>query len=157
MTSEWTDTVERDDDMDDENYHTREVYAYFGLAVYHAQVLEHGVVNLLTIAKIFPDPTAAREMFEPVMGQYFSQVFGKLVKEVTPYLGDDVELLTDLKHAVTIRNHLVHRYWREKVGLTHTTRGKNRMIGELRDAIQMFVNVDGRLDQVLLRYAGTRV
>jgi hypothetical protein len=47
--------------MDDENYHTREGYAHFGLAVYHAQALEHGVVNLLTIAKIFPDPAATRE------------------------------------------------------------------------------------------------
>jgi hypothetical protein len=33
MTPEWADTVERDDGMDDENYHTRDVYAYFGLAV----------------------------------------------------------------------------------------------------------------------------
>ena len=50
MTSKLTDAVERDDGMDDDNYHTREVYANFGLAVYHAQVLEHGVVNLLTFA-----------------------------------------------------------------------------------------------------------
>jgi hypothetical protein len=103
MTFESTDTVERNDGMDDENYHTREVYAYFGARGYHAQVLEYGVVKLLTIAKIFPEPTTVREMFDPVMDQYFSQVFGKLVKEVTPYLGDDVESLTDLKRAVAIR------------------------------------------------------
>lgn len=45
MTSEWTDTVERDDSMDDMNYHTREVYANFGLAVYDARRLEHGMIN----------------------------------------------------------------------------------------------------------------
>lgn len=84
------------------------------------------------------------------------QVFGKLVKEVTPYVGDDVELLADLKNAVAVRNHLAHRYWREKIGLTHTTRGKNRMIAELRDTIQMLANVDSRLDKILLKYAGTR-
>ncbi len=28
MTSKWPDTVERDDGMDDEDYHTREVYAH---------------------------------------------------------------------------------------------------------------------------------
>jgi hypothetical protein len=95
-------------------------------------------------------------MFDPVMEQRFAQVFGRPVKEVTPYLGDDTELLTDLKHAVAVRNHLVHRYWRQKVGLTLTTRGKNRMIAELRDTVQMFVDVDGRLDHVLLKYAGTR-
>lgn len=69
MTPDWSETVERDDGIDDENYHTHEVYANFGLAVHHAQVLEHGVVNLLTLVKIFPDPTATREMFEPVMEQ----------------------------------------------------------------------------------------
>lgn len=96
MTAEWPHTVERDDGMDDENYHTREVYANFGLAIYCAQVLEHGVVNLLTLAKIFPDPAATRDMFAPVMERHFAQVFGRLVEEVTPYLGDDTELLTDL-------------------------------------------------------------
>lgn len=115
MNADWPHAVERDDGMDDENYHTREVYANFGLAVYHAQVLEHGIVNLLTLAKIFPDPAATREMFQPVMDQYFAQVFGRLVREVAPYLGDDTELLADLKHAVAVRNHLVHRYWREKI------------------------------------------
>jgi hypothetical protein len=30
MTSEWADAVERDDSMDDVNYHTREVYANLG-------------------------------------------------------------------------------------------------------------------------------
>src|SRR5947209_1245642 len=133
MTSGWSDVVERDDAMDDGNYHTREVYAHFGLAVYQAQVLEHGVVNLLTLAKIFPDPAATREMFAPVMEQHFAQVFGRLAKEVAPYLGKDTELLTDLKDAVSVRNHLVHRYWREKIGLTLTARGKNRMIAELRE------------------------
>ena len=61
-------------------------YANFGLAVYHAQVLELGVVNLLTLTKIFPDPAATGEMFEPVMEQYFAQVFGRLVNEVVSCL-----------------------------------------------------------------------
>ncbi len=65
MTSDWPDTVERDDGMDDQNYHTREVYANFGRAVYYAQILEHGVVNLLTLAKIFPDQTAPHQTHEP--------------------------------------------------------------------------------------------
>jgi hypothetical protein len=43
MTSEWAETVERDDGMDDENYHIREVYANFGLAVYRP-ITDEGVV-----------------------------------------------------------------------------------------------------------------
>jgi hypothetical protein len=47
-----------------------------GLAVYLAQTLEHGVVSILALAKIFPDPTATRKMFAPVMERNFVQVFG---------------------------------------------------------------------------------
>lgn len=67
MTADWPHTVERYDGMDDENYHTREVYANFGLAIYCAQVLKHGVVNLLTLAKISPNLAATKEMFARVM------------------------------------------------------------------------------------------
>jgi hypothetical protein len=56
--------------MDNENYHTREVYANFGLAVYHAQVLEYGLRISPTLAKIFPDLAIIRELYEPVMEQY---------------------------------------------------------------------------------------
>lgn len=156
MANAWTDAVEREDGMDDENYHTREVYANFGLAVYYAQVLEHGVVNLLTLAKIFPGFTATREKFESVMEQYFKQVFGQLARAVTPHVGDDAQLLADLKRAVEIRNELMHRYWRKKIGLTQTARGRNRIISELRDAIRLFVDVDKRLTPVTLKYAAVR-
>jgi hypothetical protein len=61
----------------DDNDHTREVCANFGLTICCAQVLEHGVVNLI-LAKIFPDPAATREMFAPVMEQHFAQVLGRL-------------------------------------------------------------------------------
>lgn len=111
VPSQWSDHVERDDEMDDENYQTREVYAKFGLAVYFAQVLEAGVVNLLTIARIFPDRTATREDFTTVMENYFRRTFGSLRTAVTPYLGDDTALLNDLQRAVAQRNTLIHGYW----------------------------------------------
>lgn len=38
----------------DEYDHVKEVYARFGLAVYFAQVLEHGLVNALVILDLIP-------------------------------------------------------------------------------------------------------
>lgn len=38
----------------DEDEHVKEVYARFGLAVYFAQVLEHGLVNALVILFLLP-------------------------------------------------------------------------------------------------------
>jgi len=34
--------------------HIKEVYAHFGLAIYLAQVLEHGIVNALVCADFVP-------------------------------------------------------------------------------------------------------
>ena len=39
----------------DENEHHREVYAYFGLAVYQAQVLESGLINALVALDFIPN------------------------------------------------------------------------------------------------------
>jgi len=38
----------------DKNEEVKEVYARFGLAVYCAQVLEHGLVNALVILDLIP-------------------------------------------------------------------------------------------------------
>src|SRR5688572_27846814 len=38
----------------DEGEHVKEVYARFGLAIYRAQVLEHALVNALTILNLIP-------------------------------------------------------------------------------------------------------
>jgi len=39
---------------------------------------------LLTLAKIFPDPTATREMYEPVMEQYFARSARRLPSAPAP-------------------------------------------------------------------------
>jgi len=39
----------------DEDEHVKEVYARFGLAVYYAQVLEHGLVNALVVLDLIPN------------------------------------------------------------------------------------------------------
>lgn len=36
-----------DENISPDSWHTREVYATFGLAMYFAQVLEHGIVSLI--------------------------------------------------------------------------------------------------------------
>jgi hypothetical protein len=45
------DEMMREDDLDDVSFQTRHVFALFGLASYAGQVLEAGLVNLLTLAQ----------------------------------------------------------------------------------------------------------
>lgn len=125
MDARWSDEVERNDNIDDENYHSREVYAKFGLAVYFAQVLEAGVVNLLTVAQVFAKKAGTRDEFTALMEGYFRRTLGALRKEWAPYLGEDANLLSDLGRAVGQRNWLIHHYWYHRVGLTTSVRGRS--------------------------------
>jgi hypothetical protein len=43
--------------IDPTDEHVKTVYAHFGLAVYLAQVLEHGLVNALVFVDLLPSGT----------------------------------------------------------------------------------------------------
>jgi hypothetical protein len=147
---------EREDDIDDEDYQTREVYAHFGLAVFHAQVLEHHVVNLAAVANVFPNAAAGQSEFDSIMDRGFRQVLGQLVKEISSFLTSDATITTDLAEIVKKRNFLIHHYWRERVGLSLTPRGRNRMIVELQAIQQQFQDVGLRFQRMVMRYAAIR-
>jgi hypothetical protein len=67
--------------------HVKTVYAHFGLAVYLAQVLEHGLVNALVCAELFPrhaGKTITKKEweadFDAFMNQQFEQTLGRLIR-----------------------------------------------------------------------------
>ena len=51
----------RDQNIDSRGEQVREVYAYFGLAIYLAQCLEHCIVNGLLWAKLMPKEIKAHK------------------------------------------------------------------------------------------------
>ena len=52
---------------DDKNEHVKNVYAHFGLAMYFAQVLEHGLANAMMSAQLLPQ-AAGRPVEKKRMG-----------------------------------------------------------------------------------------
>jgi hypothetical protein len=154
MGSPWSDEVPRDDSLDDENYHLREVYAHFGVAVYQAQVLEHGVVNLLSQTEIMKEATSQAE-YDKLVAVSLTRTLGFLAKRLGSVLATDETLLGDLREAIERRNYLVHRYWRERVQLTHTARGRNRIIEELDSISDHFASIDQRLEAMTFQYGET--
>ena len=152
MTGPWSSTVDRDDGIDDENYHRREIYAQFGLAVYLAQVLEHGVVNMLSVTHIRQEATSLLDYDERVSA-VLRRTFGALITRLGSVLDGDPQLVDDLTAALDKRNYVVHRFWRERVQLTQTVQGRNRLLGELQDLQALFASVDQRLDRVVFTYS----
>ncbi|CAL4861113.1 hypothetical protein [Microbacterium sp. MM2322] len=146
----------REDDLDDESYQIREVLAQYGAAMYQAQVLESGLINVLAIAEGNGIPNATVRDFDAVIDAASRKTMGALLRKLQPHLGSDTELVEDLQAGLRLRNRLAHSFFGEySVGFTRPE-GRESMLVELHIAIERFEGLDRRLDPVLGRYLDAR-
>jgi hypothetical protein len=142
------------DVLDQHSEHVREVYAHFGLAVYAAQVLEHGLVNFVvvsrTVGAAFADLDARdgfeTELFRATMGRQLRHALAE-----APIADADVELL---QAALRTRNFLVHAYFRERAADMLSMNGRNRMLVELDRMRDELGAADASLGAVTLALMG---
>src|SRR5438034_11431655 len=114
--------------------HIREVYAYFGLAAYFGQVLEHGIVNAMVILRLPNRDRFTRGDIDAFMDQQFENTLGKLIKTLRAEIALPADLEGILKQALKLRNWLCHDYFRERAREFMTEAGRAGMLAELEDA-----------------------
>lgn len=140
---------------DSKDEHVKTVYAYFGLAQYLAQVLEHGLANALMCAELLPrragKPVPRKHWeaeFDLFMNQQFEQTLGRLIRG----LGKATSVPTDLEGLLTdalkTRNFLAHHFFRERAESFMSRDGRDKMIEELERAQKLFDAADERLTEV---------
>ena len=133
------------EDIDPESWLTREVYAHYGLALYMAQVLEHGIVNLATWTGVREGTIRSFEESEADSADLFKLTMGKVKQVLVSRQPDVADLDELLMCAVRLRNFLAHRYFRERSAAFMTEDGRNQMIEELKKAAAYFREVDDKL------------
>ena len=129
-------------DMNPEPEQNREVFARFGLAMYHAQCLERQLAIILA-SKYGPDPSRLSSTeFEKILEDLFRRSLGQLVSNITTLsaLSDDDE--ERLKKALEKRNWLAHRYFWDRAVELLSERGRAAMISELQDTAHLFDSLD---------------
>src|SRR5262245_57057448 len=99
---------------DDESDQIRDVYAHFGLALYMAQVLEHGLVNAMVAGQMPAPARVTRQQIDVFMESQFDEALGKLIQNLRRHVLVTDELNQSLLHALKTRNWLAHRYFRER-------------------------------------------
>ncbi len=145
------------EDLDEESAQIREVYAYYGLAVYLAQCLEHGIVIALLYTKLIPrehsrakagkafSATDFEKRFDIFMDKQFEETMGglisRLLKSATLPAGFDTQLIK----AKELRNFLIHRYFRERAEGFVSKMGRQAMLIELKKAQELFDAVEADL------------
>jgi hypothetical protein len=145
------------EDLDEESAQIRDVYAHFGLAVYLAQCVEHGIVIALLYTKLIPgehsraksgkafSATDFERRFDVFMDKQFEETMGglisRLLKSATLPAGFDIQLIK----AKEVRNFLIHRYFRERAEEFVSRTGRQAMLIELKEAQELFEAVDAQL------------
>ena len=133
----------------DRNELVRETYAHFGLAMYQAQVLEHGVVNAMVYARMPERNRITRDDIDAFMGRQFENTLGVLLRDLRKCVAVPPDLVDALAKALRIRNRLAHEYFRERAAIFMTNDGCLAMIEELQGWQTVFADVGARLGDVV--------
>jgi hypothetical protein len=128
----------------------KELYAFFGLTYYHAQVLEQGLVNLAVAlqAKGIGNVTVRDviDLYESID----EKTFGNVLNAARKLTRIPASIDADLQTALNYRNYLVHRFFVEHSESMLTQAGRVRMIDELRSMLKFILQVDAEFDKIWL-------
>lgn len=127
----------------------REVNAYFGLAVYCGQVLEHGIVNAMVIVRLPNRDRFSKGDIDAFMDGQFENTLGRLIKNLRAELTLPQDLEELLRQALKKRNWLCHDYFRERAAEFMSEPGREKMLLELAEARELLTLADRRLSAVV--------
>jgi hypothetical protein len=138
------------DNLSDEeaNEQTKDVYAHFGLAMYYAQVLEHGVVNAMIVARTRERHRITRADIDAFLDTQFERTLGQMLQELRRHLQVLPTVEPTLRAALKRRNWLAHQYFRERAVEFMNAKGRSSMIEELQEATALFRNADTALNEL---------
>ena len=141
---------------EEESEHVKEVYARFGLAVYFAQVLEHQVVNSLTILDLIPtrrhlarSPDEWGVLVDDFTDRHFKRTLGALIGMLATVTSFPAGLADRLDAALLKRNWLAHAYFRERSGSLMSEVGRGQMLEKLHACRELYSSVDRELIELV--------
>ncbi|HEY4113272.1 MAG TPA: hypothetical protein VGM17_04355 [Rhizomicrobium sp.] len=133
----------------------KEVYAYFGLCMYFAQVFETGLINVLTLletAAAKPSSQTEHEaIFDSLYARHESLTFGNLLRALAKHGLIPFKLLEEARILKADRDHLAHRFFRDHDLDFATVGGCYSMIESLEVRRAKFSELDRRISAVVYR------
>ena len=126
----------------------KETYAFFGLAAYWGQVLEHSALNLAIVLQLPAVNLVSQELFEELYTTLTRKTFGQLLKAsktVIQVSMDDEEYLGEV---LELRNFLIHDYFRENADNFLSEAGRAEMKKALQTIISKFKKADSILEAI---------
>ena len=138
------------DDFD--SIQIREVYSRYGLAMFMAQVLEHGIVNAAIIMQLLPtirsfaNEASWQQAFDKAFESGLSQTYGNMLMSLEKIDGFPQLLLDRLKSAKNDRDILAHRFFRQNDIAFMSRNGRKHMIEWCEARVDLFQSIANELD-----------
>lgn len=143
--------------LDPESEQVREVYAYYGLAMYWAQCLEQSIFQHLLFFDHFPKAVADYTTpenwaadFDSYEERELGQTMGKLIRRLQQVGRPTVEVEKSLARALKARNWLAHGYFADRALEFNASSGRQQMLEELEAIKDQFKDCSAQLDEVSL-------
>jgi hypothetical protein len=130
-----------------DDYSIKEVYAFFGLASYYAQVLEKSI-TIMVVAFRCKGLRITRSEFDALYAESNKKTFGQLLIRARKFISisDDTDSLLD--EALLKRNWLMHHYFADRAVQFEMESGRRQMISELQSLIRIFAEADHAIDPI---------
>lgn len=130
----------------------KEVYAFFGLASYHSQVLERGLVHLAAFLRIHGAKAdlqrgsrgALPDSWDGLVAPLEKRTFGQLLRRHEKRIPSDLCAL--LEDALDQRNRLIHAFFWDHAENFMSEHGRTMMIEELREMARLFIRANREAD-----------
>ena len=132
---------------------SKEVFAYFGLAIHVSNVLEHGVANAVFVARLLPNirgyanSEAWSQAIDAHFEHMFSLTYGNMIRELEKTDSYSDVLIERLWETKRTRDRLVHHFQREAADLMLTRIGRQKMIAEYDKIIDEFSLADRLVEE----------
>ncbi len=126
----------------------KELYAFFGLAFYKAQVLEQGLLNLTVALHLADCPNVDLASINHMFGKWGSETLGRILNVARDLIEFPVELENRLQTALKYRNHLAHSFFVDHDLDLLSDAGRCQMIDELTKIYEFLDSVDKELDPI---------
>jgi ribosomal protein S15P/S13E len=125
----------------------KEVYAFFGLTFYCAQLLEQGFINFVVALHAKRIVEFRTVTIEALFEKFDKRTFGNVLREIRKYIDIPTSLAANWEKAWEKRNYLAHHFWRTHDIDLLSKSGQQKMIDELRELLIFLKGVDKELDK----------
>ena len=127
----------------------KEIYARFGLSIFHFQVLEHQLINMVISFYKLQNLKMNKDEFNDLFHEFSDKTMGKLIQKVAVHYELEEEIKTELWLLHRKRNFFVHHYFKDMSFGWDTPEQRIEIIKELDNVSDRSQKLDGVLTKML--------